>query len=78
VPNAEAAALLRELGKRVAAARKARDLSQEALAEAMGISPGYVRRVEGGRENLTLESVAKFAAAVGVSAWELLGPPNRH
>lgn len=73
--NSDAAALLQELGKRVAAARRARNLSQETLAEELGLSPGYLRRVEGGKENLTIGSIAKLAEALGLSPWDLLAKP---
>jgi UDP-N-acetylglucosamine 1-carboxyvinyltransferase len=76
VPSAEAAAVLQELGKRLAAARKALKLTQEQLAEQLEISPGYLRRVEAGRENLTVETITKLAAAVGLSAWKLLETPR--
>lgn len=72
----EAAAVLREVGRRVAVARKALKLSQEQLAEKLEISPGYLRRVEGGRENLTVESITKLAASLGVSPWKLLEKPR--
>jgi HTH-type transcriptional regulator / antitoxin HipB len=76
VPSAEATALLREVGKRLAAARRARKLTQEQLAEQLEISPGYLQRVEAGHENLTVETITKLATAVGLSAWKLLETPK--
>jgi transcriptional regulator with XRE-family HTH domain len=53
-------------------------LSQEALAEQLGISPGYLRRIEGGRENLTVDSIAKLASSLGLGLGDLLPSPSRH
>ena len=63
----EAAAALRRLGKRVKAARQERGFTQEVLAERMGLSPGYIRRIEGGQENLTVASLVKLARALGTT-----------
>ncbi len=72
--NSEAAALLLTLGARAAEARRRLGLSQEKLAERMGISPGYVRRIERGRENLTVKSIAKLAESLGLTLRDLLAP----
>jgi transcriptional regulator with XRE-family HTH domain len=76
VSNSEAAALLQKLGRQVAAVRRSRKLSQERFAEQIGISAGYLRRIETGRENLTVESIAKLATGLGLSIWDLLEPPT--
>ena len=41
-------------------------MSQRALAKAMGVSQAYISKVEGGEENLTLETIVKILAAMNV------------
>jgi transcriptional regulator with XRE-family HTH domain len=66
----------RDLGRRVAELRAARELTQEALAETLDFTPRYLQRVEAGRENLTLGSLVAIANALGVPLAELLEPPT--
>lgn len=40
-------------------------MTQQELADKMGVSPQYVGRILKGRENLTLETVAKMERALG-------------
>jgi transcriptional regulator with XRE-family HTH domain len=54
------------LGKRIKELRAARGLSQEQLAEKMGISPKYLSSIERSRENPTLEMLVKLAHGLGV------------
>ncbi len=68
----EANALLIAIGEKVAALRKRRALTQEQLAEHLQISPGYLRRIERGAENLTMRSLEKLAEALGLSIWDFL------
>lgn len=63
------------MGRRVAELRAERGLTQETLAEKLGVSGVYVRRVELGRENLTIRSVARFAAMLSVRTADLFVPP---
>lgn len=63
------------MGRRVAELRAERGLTQETLAEKLGVSGVYVRRVELGRENLTIRSVARFAAMLAVRTADLFVPP---
>lgn len=60
------------IGRRVRQLRKERGLTQERFAEQMGISPGYLRRVELGRENLTVESIGKLASALEARIGDLI------
>ena len=53
------------LGQRIAALRAADGLTQEQFAENLGTSTRYLQAVESGRENLTIESLAKLANALG-------------
>lgn len=64
--------LQRTFGRNLAALRKQRGLSQEAFAEVVGVHRTYVGGVERGERNLTLRSVERLAAKVGVPALDLL------
>lgn len=52
---------LRELG-----------MTQKELAERMGISPQQVNKLVKGKENLTLETIARIGEALGVDLFEVL------
>lgn len=69
-----------EIGKQIAHIRKERGLSQETLAEMIGISRKQVVDYETGRIHLNDEMVARFALTLGVSSDELLGlkPPKKN
>src|SRR5262245_50581659 len=58
-------------GKRIQEIRKARRLSQEALAERVGISPQYVSNIERGKENPTLDMLFSLADGLKVGLAEL-------
>lgn len=59
-------------GRNLAALRKQRGLSQEAFAEVVGLHRTYMGGLERGERNLTLRSVERLAAKVGVPALDLL------
>lgn len=59
-------------GGNLAAIRKQRGLSQEAFAEVMGVHRTYMGSVERGERNLTLRSVERLAAKIGVPVLDLL------
>ncbi|MBL3689415.1 helix-turn-helix domain-containing protein [Leucobacter chromiireducens] len=61
-------------GARVREHRLALELTQEALAERLGVSVQYLGRVERG-ENLTFDSADRFAAMLGLDALDLLLRP---
>lgn len=52
--------------------RKRKNLSQEALAELAGLHRTYVSSVERCERNVTLETVERFAAALGADPIDLL------
>jgi transcriptional regulator with XRE-family HTH domain len=58
------AALRRRVGRRIAERRAALGWTQEQLAEKIGISTRYLQAIESGAENLTLDSLGKFARAL--------------
>lgn len=56
-----------ELGRRIAARRKARVMTQAALAERIGISRAAIANIEAGRQTLTLGQIYDLAGALGFS-----------
>jgi len=76
VPTEDPQELLRDVGRRVAELRAEQGLTQEALAEKLGVSTVYVRRVELGRENLTVRSLARLATFLSVRTVDLFAPPQ--
>lgn len=63
---------LKALGAAVRAARKARGMSQEALADAAGIDRSHMGKIERGERNVTLLNVARIASALGLRVSGLL------
>jgi len=55
------------LGKRIQELRKTKKISQEALAEIIGIEPNNLSRIENGRNYPTPENLAKIASALEIS-----------
>ncbi len=66
--------LARTFGINVRLRRKQRGLSQEALADAVGLAPTYVGQIERGQRNPTLKVVEDFARVLKVDALQLLQP----
>ena len=61
------------LGAAIRAARQAKGLSQEALAEIADIDRSYMGGIERGEHNLAIMNLLKIADALGVKASYLLG-----
>lgn len=59
-------------GDRVKAAREKRNWTQEQLAEAAGISKGFLSDIENDKRNISSESALKIADALGISLDYLL------
>ncbi|HEX6289400.1 MAG TPA: helix-turn-helix transcriptional regulator [Herpetosiphonaceae bacterium] len=68
----DAHAATRVVGRRIAAVRQARRLSQAALAERLGWPRDTLAHYEYGRRALTIERLAAVAAALGVHPAALL------
>jgi transcriptional regulator with XRE-family HTH domain len=64
--------LQRAFGRNLWAYRKARGWSQEAFAERLGFHRTYVGDLERGERNLSLRSVERIAARLGVEPMALL------
>lgn len=63
---------LKRLGEAVRASRKARGMSQEALADAAGIDRSHMGKIERGERNVTLLNVARIAKAMDCKPSDLL------
>ncbi|WP_083985379.1 helix-turn-helix domain-containing protein [Corynebacterium testudinoris] len=55
-----------DLGRRLAAARQERRLSQKQLSEISGIQQAEISRIERGRANPTLATLERFTGPLGV------------
>ena len=66
------AARLSQIGARVRELRLAHDLSQEKLSQASGVDYTYICRIEGGRVNVSMETLHRLASALGVDVIEFL------
>ncbi len=64
--------LQRRVGENLRAHRKSEGLSQEAFAEVLEVHRTYMGAVERGQRNLTLQSLERIAAKIGVDPVDLL------
>ena len=60
------------LGRAVRSARHERGLAQEAFAAQAGIDRSYFGAIERGEFNVSLDTIVKVAAGLGINASELL------
>jgi transcriptional regulator with XRE-family HTH domain len=67
--------LQRIAGVNIRSHRKKLGLSQEQLADELGVHRTYMGGVERGERNLTLRSLERLAARMGVDPVTLLQPP---
>lgn len=65
--------LQRVVGRNLRSYREAQGLSQEAFADVLGVHRTYMGAVERGERNLTLRSLERIAARLGLDAVALLG-----
>ena len=63
-----------ETGRRVAARRIERGLSQAALSRRTGINSSYLSRIETGKVHPTVRTALRIAEALGFSIEDLVGP----
>lgn len=64
--------LLKKFGKNVKIERVKKDLTQEKLAEVMGVSQNYVASIEGGKENMSLGKILELSKALEIDIEDLL------
>jgi transcriptional regulator with XRE-family HTH domain len=68
--------LQRIAGANIRAYRRERGVSQEELADSLGVHRTYMGGVERGERNLTLRSLERLAERMGVDPVTLLTPPK--
>lgn len=64
------------LGKQVRKLRLELNLSQEELAEVVGLHRTYIGAVERGERNVSLDNIVRIAKALNTTASELLADLN--
>lgn len=69
--------LQRIVGRNIRRLRRERGLSQEDLADELGVHRTYMGGVERGERNLTLRSLERLASRLGVDPVSLLADPDR-
>ena len=67
---------MRNVARRIAECRVALGLTQQELAERLGVSIQYEQRVESGQANLTLTSLARWCAMLRVHPRVLFDAPT--
>jgi len=68
------AALLNEIGQRTRALRLEAGLTVKAFADQAKLSPRFVNQLEAGTGNISIAGLARVAAALGRSTYELIPP----
>ena len=68
----------KELGLRVRQLRLDRDMTQEEVAKAIGVTAGYISNVENGRNLMTLRMLSYYAELTGVSLDYLAGSVDKN
>ena len=61
----------RAVGKRIKAVRQRNGLTQDQLAEQVGLSPKYIIGIELGVENPTMDNLIRVAKTLGVESYDL-------
>ena len=74
---AQKSGIVAVLADNVRRLRKAAKLSQEALGHEAGLDRTYISQVERRQRNVTIEVLARLAAALGTTPDQLLIPPKR-
>ena len=68
----------REIGKRIRRYRRAKELSQDNLAEMIGLSQVHIGHIETGAVKMSLSTLVSIANALGVSPDVLLSGEAYH
>lgn len=61
-----------QVGQLIREARKARGLTQKELGEKLGVGEPTVNGYEGGKQNLTIETLQKIADALSIKLRNLI------
>jgi transcriptional regulator with XRE-family HTH domain len=68
---------MQRFGLRVVEARQKLDLTQEQLAERVGMSRRQMNRVESGAANVSLSKLIEISVALKVETSDLFAPPSK-
>lgn len=60
------------VGDMIMGARKAKKMTQEQLASSVGLSRAQIANIEGGRSDVPMKTLARFAEALGTTMRELV------
>ena len=60
-------------GQKLTAARKRKNIKQKELAAKLNVSAANIYQYERDKRKPKLETIRKFAEAIGVPDWELMG-----
>lgn len=60
------------VGKRIRDARKAKDMTQEALAEKMSVSIAYLSKIETGKLHINIERLSEICQLLNVTEGQIL------
>lgn len=63
-------------GKRLRKIRREKDITQEQLAETIGVTGEFISNLERGKSAPSFETVEKLAEALGVDVEELFRKPS--
>ena len=63
--------VLKQLGQKLKEKRKEANLTQEQLAEIVGIHPTYVGKLEGGKNNPSVKMVYKITRALKIKLCDI-------
>lgn len=74
--NEPASELQRKVGARVKAARQAEGLSQEQVAQRVGMARPSIANLEAGRQDMNISRLALVAAAVNLNLADLIRPED--
>jgi transcriptional regulator with XRE-family HTH domain len=69
-------AAVRRVGKRIAEVRRAKGITQSAMAEALKCAVNNYQRIEYG-QNVTIKTLTRIANLLGVTVTDLVPPPQR-
>ena len=54
-----------QVGKMIREARKAKGLTQQELGDTLGVNKATINKYEGGKQNLTIETLHRLMEAMG-------------
>lgn len=65
-------------GRRLRQIRRSQDLTQEQLAERVGLSVNFISLIENGDAAPSFDTIEKLAQALNVSATDFFQPPSNN